>query len=194
MKHGCPRWQQSQNMAKSLSPKFWPHLTPRTTLRWTYSPSLVTVWPPKLYIFYFNCKRDEITDKGTAGQTDGQTMWFLDAPGGPFRPGHKNQPEFYLQWHWSFFFLWFKTMAKVKTDKQLDWWIHRHTEQEQYTSIGIYIIHKKQNIWCLVVNFLQFQIKALNNKDADRQAGHISYWSSWNNHRSYCIAVNFCGI
>ena len=25
VKHGCPRRQQSQNMAKSLSPQFWPH-------------------------------------------------------------------------------------------------------------------------------------------------------------------------
>ena len=56
VKHGCPRWQQSPNMAKSLSPKFWPCPTPGAcgvsevwaTLRWTYSPSLVTVWPPKL--------------------------------------------------------------------------------------------------------------------------------------------------
>ena len=29
VKHGCPRRQQSPNMAKSLSPKFWPHLTLR---------------------------------------------------------------------------------------------------------------------------------------------------------------------
>ena len=28
MKHGCPRRQQSPNMAKSLSPKFWPNLAP----------------------------------------------------------------------------------------------------------------------------------------------------------------------
>ena len=29
MKHGCPRWQQSPNMAKPLSPRFWPRPTPR---------------------------------------------------------------------------------------------------------------------------------------------------------------------
>ena len=56
VKHRCPQWQQSQNMAKSQSPTFWPHPTPRgmwyqwvwATLRWTYSPSLVTVSPPIL--------------------------------------------------------------------------------------------------------------------------------------------------
>ena len=36
------------------------------------------------------CKWDSITDKQTDGQTDRQTneymIWFLDAPGGPFRP------------------------------------------------------------------------------------------------------------
>ena len=46
-------------------------------------------------------------------------------------------------------------MAKVKTDKQMDWLINRHTEQEQYTPIiwsivdvDINIIQKKQNILC----------------------------------------------
>ena len=29
VKHGCPRWQQNPNMAKSLSPKFWTRPTPR---------------------------------------------------------------------------------------------------------------------------------------------------------------------
>ena len=29
VKHGCPRQQQSQNMAKSLSPTFWPRPTPQ---------------------------------------------------------------------------------------------------------------------------------------------------------------------
>ena len=46
---------------KSLSPTFWPRPTPGAcdvsevwaTLRWTYSPSLVTVWPPKLKILHF---------------------------------------------------------------------------------------------------------------------------------------------
>ena len=101
MEHGCPRRQQSQNMAKSASPTFWPH--PGTwdvgkvwaNYIWTYSPSLVTVWPPQLQILHFVCKRDGITDKRTNGQmdrqtdgqTDGQTIQTLDAPGGPFRPG-----------------------------------------------------------------------------------------------------------
>ena len=33
---------------------------------------------------HFICKRDGITDR----RTDGQTIQLLDAPGGPFRPGH----------------------------------------------------------------------------------------------------------
>ena len=40
------------------------------TLRWTYSPSLVTVSPPKLKLLHFLCKRDRIKDTQTAGQTD----------------------------------------------------------------------------------------------------------------------------
>ena len=30
------------------------------------------------------------TNRQTDGQTDGQTIRLLDAPGGPFRPGHKK--------------------------------------------------------------------------------------------------------
>ena len=61
VKHGCPRRQQSQTMAKMC----------------------------KSYILNFVCKRDGITDRRTTdgrtdGQSDGQT---LDATGGPFRPG-----------------------------------------------------------------------------------------------------------
>ena len=57
VKHGCPRRQQSQNMEKiSKSYVLNPAPTPWAcdvsdvwaTLRWTYSPSLVTVSPPNL--------------------------------------------------------------------------------------------------------------------------------------------------
>ena len=63
VKHRCPRRQQSQTMAKisksyilTLSLPLALFLPPGAcdisevwaTLRWTYSPSLVTVWPPKL--------------------------------------------------------------------------------------------------------------------------------------------------
>ena len=55
VKHGCPQRQQSQNMIKYLSPTFWPYPTPGAcdisevwaTLRWTSSPSLVTLSPSK---------------------------------------------------------------------------------------------------------------------------------------------------
>ena len=36
------------------------------------------------------CKRDGITDRKTDKGTDGRTIRLLDAPDGPFRPGHKN--------------------------------------------------------------------------------------------------------
>ena len=63
---------------KSLSPTFWPCPTPGAcdvnevwgTLRWTYSPSLVTVSSPNLEILHFVWKRDGITDRQT---TDRQT-------------------------------------------------------------------------------------------------------------------------
>ena len=88
---------------KSLSPTFWPHPTPGEwdvsevwgPLRWTYSPSLVTVSSPKLKVLDFVCKRDGSTDRQTNRESnrqtnrrmDGRTIWLLDAPGGPFRPG-----------------------------------------------------------------------------------------------------------
>ena len=38
VKHGCPWWQQSLSMAKSLSPTFWSCLTPRGTwCQWSVS-------------------------------------------------------------------------------------------------------------------------------------------------------------
>ena len=81
----------------SPSPTFWPHPTLKgmwcqwslSNLRLTYSPSLVTVWPPKqLNIALLSISGTELrTDKWTDRQTDWQTIKILDAPGGPFRPG-----------------------------------------------------------------------------------------------------------
>ena len=60
-------------MANSLSPTCWPRLFTGgydvfevwATLRWTYSPSFVTVWPSKFWILHFVCKRDKRTDGWT---------------------------------------------------------------------------------------------------------------------------------
>ena len=58
------------------------------TLIWTYSPSLVTVRPPKLkYCTLFISGAELQKDRRMHGQTDGRTIQTLDAPGGPFRPG-----------------------------------------------------------------------------------------------------------
>ena len=81
VKHGCPRWQQSQNIAKSLSPTFWPLPTPGAcdvsdvwaTLRWTCSPSLVTVSPLKLVILHF-ISGMELRTKQPNGRTDRRTF------------------------------------------------------------------------------------------------------------------------
>ena len=58
------------------------------TLRWTYSPSLVTVSPSKPNLKYWTSYRwDGIMDKRTVGQTNGQTDdRITKCPGGPFRP------------------------------------------------------------------------------------------------------------
>ena len=39
-------------------------------------------------------RTDRQTDKQTNGQTDRRMIRLLDAPGGPFRPGHKNLLKF----------------------------------------------------------------------------------------------------
>ena len=77
---------------KSLSPTFWPTQPQGAwdvsevwgTLKWTYSPSLVTVSSPKLLFLDLICKRDGITDRRTNRQTDkpmdGQMIQLLDAP------------------------------------------------------------------------------------------------------------------
>ena len=100
MKHGCPRRQQSQNMAKPASPTFWPHPWDMGC-RWSVSKLYMNLQSKFGYCMTTTtlnialCKRYGITDKRTNGQmdrqtdgqTDGQTIQTLDAPGGPFRPG-----------------------------------------------------------------------------------------------------------
>ena len=83
-------------LQKYLSPTFWPRPTPgvcdasevRATLRWTGSPSLVTVWPPN---FKYCTLFISGTELRTDGRTDGRMIQILDAPSGPFMQGHKNQ-------------------------------------------------------------------------------------------------------
>ena len=104
VKHGCPRRQQSQTMAK-LSKSYI------LTLRYPQGELMsvkceqpldeltVQVWllydhPNFQYCTLFisgtELRTDRRTDKQTDRQTDGRTIQTLDAPGGPFRPGHKN--------------------------------------------------------------------------------------------------------
>ena len=56
------------------------------TLRWTYSQSLISVWPSKLEILHFLCKRDGITDRRTNGRTHRQ----MDDPITRCPQGHKK--------------------------------------------------------------------------------------------------------
>ena len=97
VKHGCPRWQQSPNMAKFLSPKFWPRPNPRghvmsVKCEKPLDELTVQVWlqydhPNFKYCTLCISGTELRTDRQTDGQTDGRTIQTLDAPGGPFRPG-----------------------------------------------------------------------------------------------------------
>ena len=96
VKHGCPRRQQSLNMAKIsksyiLTP---PHprgmgchrsvRNPLMNLQSKFGYCIIT----QTLNFALCLKRDyRQTDRQTNKQTDGQTIQTLDAPGGPFRPG-----------------------------------------------------------------------------------------------------------
>ena len=97
VKHGCPRRQQSQNMAnisKSyiLTP---PHPQGQVMSEKCEEPIdelTVQVW---LHYHHLNFKYCTLfvsgtelqTNRQTNRQTDRQTIRLLDAPGGPFRPG-----------------------------------------------------------------------------------------------------------
>ena len=105
VKHGCPRRQQSQNMAK-ISKSYI--LTPPQPQGRVMSVKCeepideltVQVWllyhhPNFKYCTLFvsgtelrtNGQTDRQTDGQTDGRTDRRTIQLLDAPGGPFRPG-----------------------------------------------------------------------------------------------------------
>ena len=104
VKHGCPRRQQSQNMAKIsksyiLTP---PHPQGHVMSVKCEEPivePIVQVWllyhhPNCKYCTFFVSETELQTNRRTDGRTDkrtdGLTIRLLDAPGGPFRPGHKN--------------------------------------------------------------------------------------------------------
>ena len=96
VKHGCPRWQQSQIMAK-ISKSYI--LTPPhpqghgMSVKCEEPLNELTV---QVWLLYhhpnFNYRTLFVsgTELRTDGQTDKQTIWLLDAPGGPFMPGHNN--------------------------------------------------------------------------------------------------------
>ena len=95
VKHRFPWRQQSENMAKFLSPTFWPRPTPGAcdvsggwaTFRWTYSPSLVTVSQPKLWLLHFLFKRDELRTNRQTGDPITRCPRRTLHAGGTFRPG-----------------------------------------------------------------------------------------------------------
>ena len=102
VKHGCPRWQQNPNMAKSLCPKFWTRPTPRGmgcqwSVRnpWMHLQSkfgyCMTIQTLNIALCLSAGRNYGLTDRQTDRpmdrQTDGRTIQTLDAPGGPFRPG-----------------------------------------------------------------------------------------------------------
>ena len=89
MKHGCPRRQQCQNMAK-ISKSYI--LTPPDPQGHGMSVKCeepideltVQVW---LLYHHPNFKYCTLFVSGTELRTDRRTIRLLDAPGGPFRPG-----------------------------------------------------------------------------------------------------------
>ena len=93
VKHRCPRRQQSQTMAK-ISKSYiltTPHPQGHVMSVKCEQPLdelTVQVW---LLYDHLNFKYCTLFISGmelrTEGQTDGQTIQTLDAPGGPFRPG-----------------------------------------------------------------------------------------------------------
>ena len=101
VKHGCPRRQQSQNMAKisksyimtsphppghGMSVKCEEPLDELTVQVWLlYLHLNFNYWT--LSVSRTELRTDGQTDRRTDGQMDGQTIRLLDAPGGPFRPG-----------------------------------------------------------------------------------------------------------
>ena len=97
VKHGCPRRQQSQNMAKFsksyiLTPPHPQGHVMSVECEKPIGELTVQVWllyylPNFKYCTLFVSGTELRTDKQTNGQTDRRTIQLLDAPGGPFRPG-----------------------------------------------------------------------------------------------------------
>ena len=105
VKHGCPRRQQSQTMAKisksyiltpphpqghGVSVKCKEPLNELTVHVWLlYHHPNFSYWI--LFVSGTELRTDKQTDRQTGRQADrqtnGQTIRLLDAPGGPFRPG-----------------------------------------------------------------------------------------------------------
>ena len=99
VKHGCPRRQQSQNMAKIsksyiLTPPHPQGQVMSVKCEEPIDELTVQVWllydhPNFKYCTLFESgtelRTDGQTDGQTNGQTDGRTIRLLDAPGGPFR-------------------------------------------------------------------------------------------------------------
>ena len=88
MKHGCPRRQQNQNMAKSLSPTFWPHPIPWDMwCQWSVSNhemSLQSKFSKCIITQTLNialCKRDRIMDKQTDNLIQRCPLWTFQAGG-----------------------------------------------------------------------------------------------------------------
>ena len=97
VKHGCPRRQQSQNMAK-ISKSYiltLPHPQGQVMSEKCEEPIdelTVQVWllyhhPNFKYCTLFVSGTELQTNRQTNGQTDRRMIRLLDAPGGPFRPG-----------------------------------------------------------------------------------------------------------
>ena len=94
VKHGCSRWQQSQNMAKIFKSFILTPPHPRGQVMSVkceepIDEHTVQVWfilyhyPNFKYCTLFVCGTELQTDK----RTDRQMIRLLDAPSGPFRPG-----------------------------------------------------------------------------------------------------------
>ena len=97
VKHGCPRRQQSQTMAKIsksyilTTPEPQGHVM-SVRCEQPLDELIAQVWllydhQNFKYCTLFISGTELRTDGRTNGRTDGQTIQTLDAPGGPFRPG-----------------------------------------------------------------------------------------------------------
>ena len=143
MKHGCPQRQQSQNMAKKFksyiltSPR--PHKGQGMSVKCEEPIDELTVQAWLLYhhlnfkyctLTKFVCKRDGITDRQTDKQTDGQ---LLDAPGRPFRRGHKK--TFYTTQFLMFRICLYHTSVSVSIDRKNEMKTIIHTNIQSFYDV-----------------------------------------------------------